>query len=163
YELPVTTGHFGLVVGSTALGVTWPSVVGWMGWLEGRGAPPAAAIDVRAAAAAADDQGHEADDEPDDEADDDDTDRGGGPTGPDLELAGALVDKPARVVVDRLSELSVDLGDYLDSARYQLPRLARLRHLQDDSRISFSKTLADQAREIGDRTFFLFRGRAFSY
>src|SRR5215831_2578823 len=27
YELPVTAGHFGLVVGSTALTVTWPSVV----------------------------------------------------------------------------------------------------------------------------------------
>ncbi|HEX3762017.1 MAG TPA: alpha/beta fold hydrolase [Kofleriaceae bacterium] len=154
YELPVTTGHFGMVVGSTALSVTWPSVVGWMRWLEGHGGPPAAAIDVRADAGAT---------TAGDAADDDDPADGGGPTGLDLELARALLDKTARVVVDRLSELSVDLGDYLDSARYQLPRLARLRHLQDDSRISFSKTLADQAREIGDRTFFLFRGRAFSY
>ncbi|HEX3476174.1 MAG TPA: alpha/beta fold hydrolase [Kofleriaceae bacterium] len=153
YELPVTAGHFGLVVGSTALSVTWPSVVDWMTWREGLGGPPAGAIDVRAGAAGADDA----------DADADDADAAAGPTGLDLELARGLVDKTARVIADRLSELAVDLGDYLDNARYQLPRLARLRHLQDDSRISFSKTLADQAREIGDRTFFLFRDRAFSY
>ncbi len=174
YELPVAAGHFGLVVGSTALTVTWPSVVDWMRWREGLGGPPARAIDVRAhpardpfaAPAAADADDHDADDRDADDRDADDDDEagdGGEPGGLDLELARALVDKTARVLVDRLSELSVDLGDYLDNARYQLPRLARLRHLQDDSRISFSKTLADQAREIGDRTFFLFRGRAFSY
>src|SRR5215475_3121586 len=71
YELPVTAGHFGLVVGSTALAVTWPSVVDWMRWLEGRGGPPATAIDVRAAAADAD-------------AGDEDPAEGG-PTGLDLE------------------------------------------------------------------------------
>src|SRR6185503_20605538 len=68
-----------------------------------------------------------------------------------------------KVVALRISELSEDLGNYLDNARWQLPRIARLRRLQDDSRISLGKTLADQPREIGDRTFFLFRGRAFTY
>jgi len=47
YEVLVKAGHFGLVVGSTALTVTWPSVVEWMRWREGDGAPPARAIDVR--------------------------------------------------------------------------------------------------------------------
>jgi len=143
YELPVAAGHFGLVVGSGALAVTWPSVVEWMRWREGLGGPPPRAIDVRA-----------------DDADDADPDDAGGT---DLELARGLVDKTVKVIGDRLSELSEDLGDYLDNARYQLPRLARLRNLQDDSRISLGKTLADQARAIADRTFFLFRGRAFSY
>src|SRR4029079_15949220 len=49
YEVPLKAGHFGLVVGSTALGVTWPSVVEWLRWREGRGAPPVHALDVRAA------------------------------------------------------------------------------------------------------------------
>ncbi|HEY0476279.1 MAG TPA: alpha/beta fold hydrolase [Kofleriaceae bacterium] len=151
YELPVAAGHFGLVVGSGALGVTWPRVVDWMRWREGLGGPPAGAIDVRAERV----------------ADPDDDDDGGGGGGEhatrDLDLARELLDKTARGVVDRLSELSEDLGAYLDNARYQLPRLARLRNLQDDARISLGKTLADQARDIGDRTFFLFRGRAFSY
>ena len=165
YELPVTAGHFGLVVGSGALAVTWPSVVAWMRWREGLGGPPDRAIDVRADAVvdpfappgrAAPDDADDAD-AADVAADDDDH------GGLDLALARELIDKTAKGVVDRLSELSEDLGDYLDNARWQLPRLARLRNLQDDSRISLGKTLADQARDIGDRTFFLFRGRAFSY
>ena len=48
YEVPLKAGHFGLVVGSTALTVTWPSVVEWMRWREGDGAAPQHAIDVRA-------------------------------------------------------------------------------------------------------------------
>jgi putative long chain acyl-CoA synthase len=162
YEIPLKAGHFGLVVGSGALSVTWPSVVAWMRWREGLGAVPAHAFDVRAAdapdpfaAAGRDAQPHD-DDDDDDDTDDDHA-------GFDLELARELVGKTARVVVERVAELSEDLGNYLDNARWQLPRLARLRNLQDDSLISLGKTLTDQAREIGDRTFFLFRGRAFTY
>ncbi|HET7500668.1 MAG TPA: alpha/beta fold hydrolase [Kofleriaceae bacterium] len=158
YEVLLPAGHFGLVVGGSALAVTWPSVVEWMRWREGKGGPPAHAIDVRAADAAAPaPPAVGPDDGAPDDGDDDDHD------GFDLELARELVGKTARVFALRVSELTEDLGDYLDNARWQVPRLGRLRHLQDDSLISLGKTLADQAREIGDRTFFLFRGRAFSY
>jgi len=44
YEVPVRAGHFGLVVGHTALDVTWAGVVTW---LQG-GLPPAARIMTRA-------------------------------------------------------------------------------------------------------------------
>ncbi len=174
YEIPLRAGHFGIVVGSGALTVTWPSVVDWMRWREGKGPVPVQAIDVRAAEVAdpfaaqaggrgaghANDGGDDDDDDHDDDNHDDhDDDHAGG----DLELARELVDKTAKIVALRLSELSEDLGNYLDNARWQVPRLAKLRRLQDDSRISLGKSLADQAREIGDRTFFLFRGRAFSY
>ena len=151
YELPVAAGHFGLVVGSAALAVTWPSVVDWMRWCEGLGDPPsrALAVPTSGARAARADAAAAAGDDADD-------------AGDGLDARG-LVDRTARFVVDRLAELSQDLGAYLDSARYQLPRLARLRHLQDDTRISLGKALADQTRDIPDRTFFLFRGRAFGY
>ncbi len=160
YELPLEAGHFGMVVGSGALTVTWPSVIEWMRWREGQGGPPSRAFDVRAAdgsdpvAAAVPDDGDD-----DDREDHEDHARAGF----DLDLARELIEKTAKVVVERVAALSEDLGDYLDNARWQLPRLAKLRTLQDDSRISLGKTLADQAREIGDRTFFLFRGRAFTY
>jgi putative long chain acyl-CoA synthase len=169
YELPLEAGHFGLVVGSGALAVTWPSVIEWMRWREGHGGPPSRAFDVRAADAAdpfapvRDDGGDDDDDDDGDDDDDDDDHEDHGRAGFDLELARELVEKTAKVVVERVAALSEDLGDYLDNARWQLPRLAKLRTLQDDSRISLGKTLADQAREIGDRTFFLFRGRAFTY
>jgi putative long chain acyl-CoA synthase len=165
YEVPLSAGHFGLVVGSSALTVTWPSVVAWMRWREGNGGAPAHAIDVRAAGApdlfAAAAAGRGADRKDDD--DDDEDDEGGEHAGFDLALARELVEKTAKVVALRVSAYSEDLGNYLDNARWQLPRLARLRNLQDDSMISLGRTLAEKARAIGDRTFFLFHGRAFSY
>jgi putative long chain acyl-CoA synthase len=153
YEIPLKAGHFGLVVGSTALTVTWPNTVAWMKWREGTGPLPAAAIDVRAAQVP--DPFARPHDPDDDDTDDDD--RG------TLEIAREIVDKTAHVALERLSSLSEDLGNYFDNARWQLPRLNRLRHLQDDSFVSIGKTLADQAHKIGDRTFFLWRGRAFTY
>ncbi|MGE0869311.1 MAG: alpha/beta fold hydrolase [Kofleriaceae bacterium] len=153
FEVELAAGHFGLVVGQGALETTWPGVATWMRWLEGTGALPAGAIDVRAS------QPSPADHDGGDDGDDDD-DRG---DGFDVELARELVEKTANAALDRLSELAEDLGNYLDNARWQLPRLAKLRTLHDDSQISFSRSLSDQARRIGDRTFFLFRGRAFTY
>jgi len=148
YEVMLKAGHFGLVVGSTALTVTWPGLVSWM-----RGELPPTAIDVRAEAAS-----HPAD-ELADERDDDDDDDHESP----FDLAKELVEKTARAALERVEELGEDVGAYLDNARWQLPRLHRLRNLQDDSIISLGKTLADQATAIGDRTFFLWRGRAFTY
>jgi putative long chain acyl-CoA synthase len=139
YEVMVKAGHFGLVVGSTALTVTWPGVVDWL-----RGEVPPTAIDVRAPVV---------------ESEEEDDDHHETP----LELARELVGKTVSAALDRASELGEDLGTYLDNARWQLPRLQRLRSLQDDSLVSLGKTLADQAAEIGDRTFFLWRGRAFTY
>ncbi|HEY5921119.1 MAG TPA: alpha/beta fold hydrolase [Kofleriaceae bacterium] len=143
YEVMLKAGHFGLVVGSTALTVTWPGVVAWM-----RGEIPPTAIDARKQAppepAHADDAEEDEDESP-------------------LDLAKELVEKTAKAALDRVEELSEDLGTYLDNARWQLPRLHRLRNLEDDSRISLGKALADQAARIGDKTFFLWRGRAFTY
>ena len=139
YEVPLKAGHFGLVVGSTALTVTWPGVVTWM-----KGELPPTAFDARQAEVDAE---HE-----DDEADESTVD-----------LAKGLLEKTAQVAADRLEEIGEDLGAYIDNARWQLPRLTRLRQLQDDSLVSLGRSLADQAQRIGDRTFFLWRGRAFTY
>ncbi len=149
YEVMLKAGHFGLVVGSTALTVTWPGVVSWM-----RGETPPTAIDVRAMNTFTPAHVPEADDaEGDDDHDDDSP----------LDLAKELVEKTARAALERVEELGEDLGAYLDNARWQLPRLQRLRSLHDDTVISLGKTLADQAARIGERTFFLWRGRAFTY
>ncbi len=149
YEVMLKAGHFGLVVGSTALTVTWPGVVAWM-----RGEIPPTAIDVRAEKkpVASDDAVEEPDDQ-DDDTDDESP----------IELAKELFEKTAKAALDRVEELSEDLGAYLDNARWQLPRLHRLRSITDDTVISLGKTLADQAASIGERTFFLWRGRAFTY
>ncbi len=144
FEVPLKAGHFGLVVGSTALSTTWPGVVAWM-----NGELPPTAVDVRADAHV----------DPFKRDDDDDDEHDEGP----LELARDIAGKTAKAALDRIEELGEDLGAYLDNARWVLPRLARLRNLDDDTRISLGRSLAKQAAKIGDRTFFLWRGRAFSY
>src|SRR5262245_1024596 len=83
YEVPLKAGHFGLVVGSTALTVTWPGVVAWL-----RGELPPTAIDVRAGNAPDPFARSDADDE-------DDHDES------PLELAKELVEKTARAALER--------------------------------------------------------------
>ena len=160
YEVSVKAGHFGLVVGRAALAVTWPSIVEWIRWREDGGPPPRQALDVRAPVAAP----APAPAPPDaDENDDDDDATAAAGEGDGLELAKELVQKTARAALEQVGEWADDLGNYLDNARWQVPRIARLQNLQDDSLISLGRALAEQARRMPDRTFFLFRGRAFSY
>lgn len=81
----------------------------------------------------------------------------------DLELAQQVAKRVAEGVVERMATLSEGLGAYVDNARWQLPRLNRLRNLTDDTAVSLGRTLADQAQQIPDSTFFMWRGRAFTY
>jgi putative long chain acyl-CoA synthase len=157
YEVSVKAGHFGLVVGSTALGVTWPTVIEWIRWRDGEGPQPARLAHP--------DKVVVDDDEDDDGEDiaDDDIESAIGEIQFDLELVQDVIGNTARAVLDRVSDVSNDLGDYLDNLRWQVPRLRRLRNLNDDTTISLGKTLADQARQIPDRTFFLWKDRAFTY
>jgi putative long chain acyl-CoA synthase len=164
YEVMIKAGHFGLVVGTTAQTVTWPTAVEWMRWREQKGPIPARAIDVRAEPAPP----HQTPEEDDDDAvaavvEHDDYDSAFGELQFDLAMIQDIVGKTAHNVVERIGDWSSDLGNYLDNLRYQVPRLNRLRRLTDDTLISAGRTLAEQAETIGDRTFFLWRGRAFTY
>lgn len=183
YEIPLHAGHFGLVVGTTARTVTWPSVVAWMRWRAGTGPALEKAHDVRGLAAGAGAHGAPGggaldeddvddaldEDELDDDAleeaaarDDDDAGELGG-FEVDVDLAQEVVGKVARTVLERLGDATSDLSTYLENLRYQLPRISQLRNLTDDTPVSIGRTLAEQASRIADRTFFLWRGRAFTY
>jgi putative long chain acyl-CoA synthase len=164
YEVMVKAGHFGLVVGSTAQSVTWPTVVEWLRWREAAGPAPARAIDVRAEPEPA----PATPEEEDAEAvaavvEHDDYDSAFGELQFDLAMIQDIAGKTAEAVAHRIEGWGADLGAYLDNLRYQVPRLTRLRRLTDDTLISVGRTLAEQAATIGDRTFFLWRGRAFTY
>ncbi len=196
YEIPLHAGHFGLVVGTTARTITWPSVVEWMRWRAGEGPPPSKARDVLRSEADAPRQAErearslggtagnfgtvhgtrpfgEEDDEDDvvDEMDDlealeerDDDDAGAlGGVEDDLHLAQEVLGKMVRAVVERLGDATTELSTYLENLRFQLPRISQLKNLIDDSPVSIGKALAEQAERIPDRTFFLWRGRAFTY
>ncbi|MCA9628034.1 MAG: alpha/beta fold hydrolase [Myxococcales bacterium] len=150
YEIPLPAGHFGLVVGSTSLRQTWPSVVQWLRWREGLGELPDLITDPNA--------------EPEvPEFLDDDDEVGGFNLDVDIDL---FVDTAASAVSSawkRLGHAFEDAADAVDNLRFQLPRLSQLRRLGPDSRISMAAVLARQAKHIPEQTFFLFRGRAFSY
>lgn len=156
FERLLKAGHFGLIVGSTALAVTWPSVVTWMKFIAGQGPAPEAAIDVRAMqrdSALPDERGDDAEVGWDVEAAEEST----------LDVAKHFLTKAASVAADRIGALSEHVGHYVDHMRWQLPRVTQLKYMRDDTQVSLGRTLANQAAAIGDRTFFLWRGRAFTY
>jgi putative long chain acyl-CoA synthase len=168
YEVKLEAGHFGLVVGSTALTITWPTVAQWLRHVsEGGPAPEHATCVVEHPHEhdhAHDEHDHDDhEDEDVEDLEDDDFNDVLGELQYDLGLAQDVLGKTAHAIWDRLGDVGQDLTDYLDNLRWQVPRLTRLRRLSDDTRISLGQVLAEQAADIPDRTFFLWRGRAFTY
>lgn len=136
----IDSGHFGLVVGTRALARTWPIVVEWLRCNEAEEKLP----DNFGAPLSGEDSAAE--------------------TSPDLgpqmyRLATDLVDG----LWQQLGEASLLAAGVIDSIRWQLPRLARLESLHDRSRVSMGRALAGQAAAIPDETFFLWKGRTYTY
>jgi putative long chain acyl-CoA synthase len=138
----VPAGHFGLVVGSRALAVTWPTVSEWIRWNDAGGLPPANLT-------------LDADDSAGEGTIDDVRDQ--------AELLFDTVKDGVRAAWKRLGDITESATDALDAVRYQEPRLRKLEGLTPDDRISPSRALAEQARRDPEQTFFLWHGRAFSY
>ena len=136
YEREIQAGHFGLVVGSKAMNVVWPTVIDWIEWVHD---------------GALDDFVPSIEDEAPPERESN--------IGPLYELAAELVDE----VWERLGEASVDMADLIDTIRWQIPRLAQILEITPQTRISVSRLLREQADAIGERPFLLWRGRAFTY
>ena len=142
----VPAGHFGIVVGSRARETTWPTVARWI-----------AAIDAGASAKEALGQ----DPEPSKRAPDDDVDPGDLEI--DIDLFIDVVSRTARSAWRRLGDTLASANVTADAVRWQEPRLRRLAGIEPDTHISASRELARRARQTPDATFFLWRGRAFSY
>jgi len=147
FEVGVRSGHLGLVVGSRALDESWPTVVQWARWLDGerRGELP---VRLRPEEQA-----------PVDDVDDlafDDLDL-------DVEDFYGFATDAVEDMVGRLAGLGEDVTEAIDALRWQLPRLTRLRKIRADTKISSGLALAEKSEEMPDATFFLWKGRAFSY
>ncbi len=144
FEIELAAGHFGLVVGTVANRVTWPAVIDWLRWREGRGDKPRALAQPRR---------ERANDEPEEYFEPD----------IDFDLVTGEAAEAVRRAWSRAADVVRDAGETVDQLRWQVPRLRRLEGMSGSTRISASRVLAEQAAEIGERTFFLWRGRAFSY
>jgi putative long chain acyl-CoA synthase len=148
YEVDVRAGHFGLVVGSTAVRVTWPTVIEWVRWLDANGPLPAALEeDDHTPARGLDD------------VDVDDLDA----VPMNVELFYDVATSALDAMTKRVGHYGKELGDLLDNLRWQVPRLQKLRSVLPDTRVGLGLALAEQAAAIPDNTFFLWKGRAFSY
>lgn len=150
HEVRLPAGHFGLVVGSTAMQSSWPTVVEWIAWRQ-LGGPRPSLLHASAAAEPASAHGYDEVEALEVEAD----------FAPIVfgDVVGSLVGG----FMELLEQGSHELGDTLDELRYQIPRLRTIEALAPDTLISFGRELADRAARHPDRTFFLWRGRAFSY
>jgi putative long chain acyl-CoA synthase len=150
FHAVLRTGHFGLVVGSLALKHTWPTVVEWLLFQEGKGERPALS---RASLA---------------------TEQTESATEPRLEQNLEDVEYNARLLLDTakgtadLVRKSVGgfthtVTSMFDNLRYQVPRLARLERIDAETQVSVGLELAQQAARNPQGTFFLWQGRAHSY
>ncbi len=142
-EVSMRAGHFGLVVGSQAMSFTWPTVAGWVRWREGLGPQPAAL------------QAPPPLEEPE-EAEFDAVDF-------DVELFYQTLLGTAGAWWQKLGRSAADLGEQLDSLRWQVPRLTVLQQMHPGTRVSLGLALSEQATSNPEGTFFLWEGRAFSY
>ncbi|MBW1874985.1 MAG: alpha/beta fold hydrolase [Deltaproteobacteria bacterium] len=143
FEVSMRAGHFGLVVGSQAVSFAWPTVASWVRWREGVGPEPSVL------------QAPPPLEEPE-EAEFDEVDF-------DVELFYQTILGAVGAWWQRVGRSATDLGEQLDSLRWQVPRLSVLQQMQPDTRVSLGLALSEQAASNPEGTFFLWEGRAFSY
>ena len=144
YELCLTAGHFGLVVGSAAGAVSWPTVAAWARWRSGEErdvptgltrVPDDGAVDLAPQVR--------------------------NRVGYGVELAAGVGAGIARSAVGTAGRAVRSMRELSREAAGQLPRLARLEQIQPNTRISLGLLVEERRRRAPDGVFFLFQDRAY--
>jgi putative long chain acyl-CoA synthase len=147
FEYRLRTGHFGLVVGGRAAEQTWPTVVDWVQWVsEGQDKP--AGIEVMA-------------DQPPDHTDSGVALRSRVTHGVMEASEAALA--LARGAADAVVAANRSARTIAVETVRTLPRLTRLGQINDHTRISLGRIIAEQAHDAPRGEFFLFDGRVHTY
>ncbi|MEO8888538.1 MAG: AMP-binding protein, partial [Jatrophihabitantaceae bacterium] len=141
YELTLKSGHFGLVVGSTASRVTWPAVADWVTWRAGAGELPASIVAAELVQAR--------------------PSRPAGAGAAALAQATEFGIGAGRLVVGSTRQAVRTARGIVSEAPAQLPRLARLQQLEPTTRISLGLLLDEQAHRASEDVLFLFGDRAY--
>lgn len=146
YEAMIRAGHFGLVVGSKAANITWPTVADWALWVSGREAKPAnislmqdVSVDAASGVAMSSRVMHG--------------------VAEASELALSLAKGAADAVLAANRSMRVLA---VETAR-TLPRLVRLGQINDHTRISLGRVIEEQAHSAPHGEFLLFDGRVHTY
>ena len=147
YEMLLRAGHFGLVVGSKAANISWPTVADWVLWVSDKGPKPPNILPMA-------------------ESTGDPTDSGVAMSSRVMhgvaeasELALSIAKGAADAVVSANRSVRVLA---VETAR-TLPRLVRLGQINDHTRISLSRVIEEQAEANPDGEFLLFDGRVHTY
>jgi putative long chain acyl-CoA synthase len=139
YELTLRAGHFGLVVGSTAMTYTWPAVAAWARWRHGDAPLPDDIVPA--------------------EQVDTSTLRPSGGGANALTQATELGVGASRLFVDTARKAVRVARSVVSEAPAQLPRLQRIESLDPSTRISIGLLLDEQARRNREEICFLFGDR----
>lgn len=143
YELSVNAGHFGLVIGSTAAAITWPSVAQWLLWRDNAGPQPDRVRPLEVPETKPSESGVSA----------------GARIAHGMASITEIGVAVARSVVGTTVDAGVSTKAIVSEAARTLPRLARLGQMQPHTRISLGKLLAEQGRRAPDGECFLFEDR----
>ncbi|MFS0899867.1 acyl-CoA synthetase [Mycolicibacterium litorale] len=147
YEYLIRAGHFGLVVGSKASHQTWPTVAGWVRWLEGGGEMPEGVAPMALQPPEHVESGVSL------------TSRVAHGATAATEMAFGVARSAAGALVSA-NKSARSLA--VETAR-TLPRLARLGQINDHTRISLGRIVSEQARGAPDGEFLLYDGRVHTY
>ncbi|MGB2813108.1 MAG: AMP-binding protein, partial [Mycobacterium sp.] len=147
YEVMIRAGHFGLVVGSKAATITWPTVAAWVQWLSGGGERPDHIVPMPDTTAGSTDTGVAM------------SSRVMHGVAEVSELAVSLARSAADVVIGANRSIRTLA---IETAR-TLPRLVRLGQINDHTRISLGRIISEQAESVPDGEFLLFDGRVHTY
>jgi putative long chain acyl-CoA synthase len=142
YERAMRAGHFGLVVGSQANSVTWPTVAAWAKFVDGEGKLPSEVERVTELKENTQLEPVGA--------------RAGYGLGLGLEVGAGI----AKSFVGGATRAVGALRDFGGEAATQVPRLARLERVRPNTRISLGRLLDEQAERTPDGVLFLFEDRA---
>jgi putative long chain acyl-CoA synthase len=147
YETTLRAGHFGLVVGSKAAEITWPTVADWVLWQTGRGHQPPNVVLMP--------------DQPGEHADSGVaiTSRVAHGVGEASEVALSLARGAAGAVVAANKSVRTLAVETVRT----LPRLTRLGQINDHTRISLGRIISEQAKGAPEGEFLLFDGRVHTY
>jgi putative long chain acyl-CoA synthase len=148
HQLPLPAGHFGLVVGSTAMRMSWPTVAEWVLWRDCGGPRPRLLTREQTEA-----RGYDEVEALEIEAEFD----------PIIDVVGDVVGSLVGTAVELVEQRSAEIAESFDNLRYQLPRLRTLERVTADTRIGLGLELSGRAARHPERTFFLWQDRAFSY
>jgi putative long chain acyl-CoA synthase len=143
YELSLRTGHFGLVVGSTAMAQSWPAVADWVQWREGNAELPEAIEAIEATPATIGGAARERLEH-------------------NLELAASLAESTGRRLAQSATNPVPGLRRLVAPAA-QVPRLARVLGMRAGTQVSLASAFDDAAKRGATDVGFLFEGNVYDY